>query len=189
MRNTSLALVLANIAAILPSIAAERLVNIDAAQSRMDVVVRASVDSFTAHLKRFEPIVKVNDEGRIVGARVTFQFRDLATGKEKRDREMHVWQQTDTFPDGAFELSTLDPAKAPAGGWMAAGRLTFHDVTRDLRFPVTVQREGNMYSIDGDASIDTRGFGLPVIRMLAVLKVDPLVHVKFHLQSRDDVKG
>ncbi len=69
---------------------------------------------------------------------------------------------------------------------MAVGRLTFHGVTRDLRFPITLERDGPLYSIDGDAPIDTREFGLPVIRRLAVLKVDPLVHVRFHLQGRAD---
>src|SRR6187549_44419 len=58
MRTACLALVLANIATILPSIGAQRLVKVDLAQSRVDVVVRASVDSFTAQLKRFEPVVK-----------------------------------------------------------------------------------------------------------------------------------
>lgn len=186
MRKACLVLIIANIAAILPAIAAERLVNIDLAQSRVDVVVRASLDSFTASLRRFEPVVKVNDDGQIVAARVTFHFRDVVTGKDKRDREMHVWQQTDTFPDGAFELSGIEPASAPSKGLIGAGRLTFHGVTHHLRFPVTVLRDGSTYTIDGDATLDTREFGLPVIRMLAVLKVDPVVHVRFHLQGRAD---
>jgi hypothetical protein len=31
--------------------------------------------------------------------------------------------------------------------------------------------------------IDTREHGLPVIRLLGLLKVDPLVTVRFHLQA------
>jgi polyisoprenoid-binding protein YceI len=189
MRNTTLALLAASLVSVSPSLAAERAINIDIAESRVEIVVRASVDSFTGQLKRFAPVVKVNDEGRIVAARMTFLFRDVVTGKEKRDREMHAWQKTDSYPDGAFELSSLEPAPAQAGGLIATGQLTFHGVTRELRFPVTVQREDGKYVIDGDAPVDTRDFGLPVIRMLAVLKVDPIVQVRFHLQGRDPAKG
>jgi iron complex transport system substrate-binding protein len=35
----------------------------------------------------------------------------------------------------------------------------------------------------GDASLDTREFGLPVIRLFGLLKVDPVVRVRFHLQG------
>jgi polyisoprenoid-binding protein YceI len=80
-------------------------------------------------------------------------------------------------------LTSLEPATAPDSGFVAVGRLTFHGITRDLRFPASVIRDTGNYAIDGDATVDTREFGLPIIRMMGVLKVDPLVHVRFHLQG------
>lgn len=169
---------------ILPAAAAERPLVIDAAQSRVEVVVKASVDSFTGKLAKFEPTVAVADDGRVCAARLAFHFRDVLTGKDGRDKAMHKWQDTEKFPDGLFVLTSLEPASAPGNGLVAIGRFTFHGVARDLRFPVTVGREAEIYAIDGIATIDTREYGLPVIRMLALLKVDPLVQVKFHLQGR-----
>ena len=123
----------------------------------------------------------------MVAARISFHFRDVETGKDGRDKSMHSWQQTETFPDGEFVLSSLESGEG--GAYTAFGRLTFHGVSRDLRFPVLITRDGNRYAIDGDAPVDTREFGLPIIRMFKVLKVDPLVHVRFHLLGVADAVG
>lgn len=163
---------------------AERPLPLDLAQSRVEVAVHATVDSFIARLQRFSPLIQVDDTGRIVSARFTFAFRDLLTGKPKRDAAMHEWQHTDTFPDGTFVLASFDPAASGNNTFTARGHLTLHGVTRELSFPVTLMRDGDLYVIDGEAPLDTRDFGLPVIRMFAVLKVDPLIRVRFHLQGR-----
>ena len=48
---------------------------------------------------------------------------------------------------------------------------------------MSVSHEGGLFAIDGDAVIDTRDFGLPIIKKFLVLKVDPEVRVRFHLQG------
>lgn len=164
--------------------AAEKPLAIDAAQSRVDIVVRATMDSFSGKLNGYETAIGIGEDGRVASARFAFHFRDLLTGKDGRDKAMHKWQETEKFPDGLFVLTSLEPAQAPETGWVAIGRFTMHGVTRDLRFPASVVRDGETYAIDGDATVDTREFGLPIIRMMGLLKVDPLVHVKFHLQGR-----
>lgn len=176
----ALALTLGSAAAF----AADRPLAIDLAQSRIAVAVTATVDSFTGRLERFAPGVAVDDAGQVTTATVDFHFRDFLTGKPKRDAAMHEWQQTATHPDARFELTSLTPKPAVPAAFTARGRFTFHGVTRELSFPVTITRTADDYLIDGDASIDTREFGLPIIRMLGLLKVDPLVHVRFHLQAR-----
>lgn len=159
----------------------ERPLGIDLAHSHVEVAVKATADSFVARLRQYEPSIRIGDGGRVTAARFVFHFRDVATGKDGRDKAMHKWQQTDTYPDGEFVLSSIEAAAD--GTTTAFGRLTLHGVTRDLRFPVSIARQGDTYAIDGDATVDTREFGLPIIRMLALLKVDPVVHVRFHLQG------
>jgi polyisoprenoid-binding protein YceI len=161
--------------------AAEQPLTVDLAQSRVEVAVKATADSFVAKLKRYDAAITIGDDGQVRSARFAFQFRDIDTGKEARDKAMHKWQQTDTYPEGLFVLSSVTSTNGSA--YTAFGRLTFHGVTRDIQFPVTIARDGSRLAIDGDATIDTREFGLPVYRMLAVLKVDPMVHVRFHLQG------
>ncbi len=156
----------------------------DPVQSRVEIIVKATVDSFTGRLAKFEPAVTFGPDGRVTAARIRFQFSDVQTGKDKRDKAMHEWQQTDRFPDGEFELVSLTPQSDAA--WRAQGRLTIHGQTQALDFPVTIVTQGDVCAIDGEAVVDTRGFNLPVIRMMGLLKVDPLVHVRFHLQGRKE---
>lgn len=163
--------------------AAERPLALDRAQSRIEIVVKATFDSFTGRLEAFDPSVTLDDAGRIAGARVAFHFRDVLTGKPKRDKAMHEWQHTEEFPDGEFVLRSL--LTGQDGQIRANGRLSFHGVASEITFPVSVTRQETLYAIDGDAAVDVRDFGLPAIRMMGLLKVDPVVHVKFHLQGRD----
>jgi polyisoprenoid-binding protein YceI len=162
--------------------AAERPLAIDFAQSRVEVAVKATADSFVAKLTRYEPTIVITDDGRVAAARLAFRFRDLDTGKEARNKAMHKWQQSDTFPDGLFVLDSL--TQTDGSTQTATGHLTLHGVTREVRFPISLAHDGARYAIDGEVTLDTREFGLPVYRMLALLKVDPLVRVRFHLQGR-----
>jgi polyisoprenoid-binding protein YceI len=162
--------------------AAERTLILDPVQSRVEIVVKATVDSFTGKLAHPHAVVTLAADGTVNGARLAFKFRDILTGKEKRDRAMHEWQQSDNFPDGDFVLATL--AAVSPGQFEARGRLSFHGVTRELTFPVTIATDQAVYAIDGEAVVDTREFSLPIIRMMGLLKVDPLVRIRFHLQGR-----
>lgn len=159
--------------------AADSLV-INEAQSRVDIDVKATVDSFTGSLKHYKADVAVED-GHVVSAAVGFRFADVRTGKDGRDEAMREWENTPEYPDGVFTLTSLEPAAE--GRLKAHGTLTFHGVKREIVFPVSVITDRNLYAIDGVATIDTREFGLSVIRKFGLLKVDPLVKVRFHLQG------
>ncbi len=160
--------------------AAERSVAIDKTSSRIEIAVKATMDSFVGKLTDYTPTVRMDPEtGKVTAATIAFLFSDVKTGNEKRDHEMHVWQQTEKFPAGTFSLTALE---AETGGKLTArGTLTFHGVAQPLSFPVTVTRNGSSMTVEGDAVVDTLSFGLPVIHKFAVLKVDPLVTVHFHL--------
>jgi len=174
--------ILGGLAVLTPGLAAERTLAVDKAHSRVEVAVKATVDSFVATLSDFDAAVAVDPEaGRITSAVFSFRFADVLTGKKDRDHEMLVWEDAEHFPDARFELTALDPA--PAGGYVARGRLRLHGIDQRLEFPVTVTSDGLRYSIDGSVKLDTRDFGLEVIRKLLVLKVDPQVQVRFHLQG------
>lgn len=162
--------------------AAEAPLRIDTARSRVDIVVKATVDSFVGRLDNYEATVVVDPAaGEVRSARFAFKFNDVKTGKDDRDEQMHLWQNTERYPDGLFTLASL--TRGEGGQFTAAGTLKFHDMSREISFPVTVSHENGLFSIDGDALLDTRDFGLPVIKKFLVLKVDPEVHVRFHLQG------
>ncbi|MEI8088887.1 MAG: YceI family protein [Opitutaceae bacterium] len=175
-------LIVAFVAANLTSFAAGRNLTVDKAASHVDIAVKATIDSFNAKLIDFTSSIQIDPETEIVkGAKVSFHFADVKTGNDKRDHEMNMWQKTDQFPDGAFELSTLTAASDHK--FTARGSLILHGVAHALEFPVTIRREGALTSVDGEAAVDTRWFGLPLIRKFALLKVDPLIVVRFHLSG------
>lgn len=161
--------------------ATQRLV-IDRSNSQVEVAVHATVDSFTAKLANYDAQIEVDPAtARVTAARFQFRFAELKTGKEKRDREMHEWQQTEAHPDGEFALTALE--STADGRFTARGTLRLHGVTKELSFPVAVTTDRRLFAVDGEPSLDTRDFGLGVIRKFAVLKVDPVVKVRFHLQG------
>ena len=94
---------------------------------------------------------------------------------------MNEWLETTKHPEGVFTLSALEPAAD--GRFEARGTFVLHGVSREIVFPVSVITDRTLYAIDGVATLDTQDFGLPVIRKFGLLKVDPVVKVRFHLQG------
>ena len=156
----------------------------DAARSRVEFAVAATVDSFTGQLRKHEVEVTLGPAGEVTAARFRFRCADLVTGKDARDAAMQRWLESAAHPEAEFTLDQLQQGSEGVAGRLAKGRLRLHGVERGLWFPVTVAAEGPERVIAGEATLDTREHGLPVIRMLGLLKVDPLVRVKFELRGR-----
>jgi polyisoprenoid-binding protein YceI len=162
------------------SVAAAETLVIDPAQSRVEIVVKATVDSFTGKLAAYDAAVTV-EGGRVATAMFRFNCSAIRTGKEGRDEAMNQWLEASKHPEGVFKLAALEPAAD--GQFNARGTLALHGVSREIVFPVSVITDRKVYAIDGEAPLDTRDFGLPVIRKFGLLKVDPLVKIRFHLQG------
>ena len=161
---------------------------IDPAGSTVEVVVKSTIDPFVARLDSFEARVSLDPAtGRPVEAWFRTDFGRIRTGKNDRDRDMNTWQRTGTFPTVSFKSTGIAPS--PGGGWMAKGTLRLHGMDRGISFPFTATVSNGLIVLDGIAELDTRDFGLPVIRKLWLLKVDPLVRVHFHLQGRPMAPG
>jgi len=162
--------------------AAERTVTMDPARSRLEVNVKANVDKFTAKVSGFQADIRVDDSSRLpTAAVVRFRFDAIKTGKPDRDKEMNAWEQSGAYPDVSFTLTRI--TASPRGGYDAEGQVHLHGVDRPVHFPVTVALQGEKFVVDGQAALDTRDFGLPVIKKYLVLKVDPHVGVLFHVEG------
>lgn len=156
---------------------------IDTANSKIEIAVKVTVDSFVGHLDAYQASIALDPGTHAVQtASLSFRWSDVKTGKPERDKQMNEWQHSEEYPTGQFTLVNLAPAGA-TGTQQASGTLALHGHTHEVTFPVTIHLNGNVESIDGDAPVDVRDYGLPVIRKFGVLKVDPVVHVRFHLQG------
>lgn len=159
-------------------LAAERPLKVDKSRSFVDVDVKVTVGSFTAHLDAYEAKVNVDDAGKIKSAIFTFQFADLKTGKPDRDTAMIKWLGGGS-PEGRFEMGNL--ALTPDGQGQVSGRLTFHEVTERIEIPVNVVRGDGTYTITGETTIDYTTWNLKVIRKAMMFKVDPEVKIRVKL--------
>ncbi|MFI5337012.1 MAG: YceI family protein [Opitutales bacterium] len=158
--------------------AAEHALKADKTRSFLEVDVKATLHSFTAHLDTYETKFTADDAGKLKAALLSFKFTDLKTGDHDRDMEMIKWLGGGV-PDGHFELGIL--ALAPDGQGQVTGRLTFHGQTQLIEFSVNALRTGDTYTIIGETTLDYRNWGLKVFKKDFVLKVDPEVKVRFKL--------
>lgn len=185
MKALRLALLAATLLAPFAVRAADQNLKLVREKSFVDVDVKATVDSFTGRLDKYQADITTDAAGKVKGAKFTFRFDDLKTGKPDRDKKMMEWLGS---PDatGEFELGML--AVAPNGLGQVTGKLTFHGHTERIEFPVEVKRDGGTYTIKGEVTIDHRTWGLKVIRLMALLKVDPEVKVRFQIVGTLPVK-
>ena len=155
---------------------------VDKAASRVNVDVHATTDSFIGQLSNYEAVIAVDPAtGSVANCKLSFRVLDIKTGKDKRDRAMHDWQKTESFPDASFVMESIQPSVGNI--YSVKGTFTFHGVSKPLSFPLTVTRKDKQFQFDGEAIIDTQDYTLPIIRMMMVIKVDPKVKVAFHLEA------
>ena len=156
--------------------AADRALKIDKTRSYVDVDVKATAGSFTGRLENYDTEFRVDANGKIKTATLAFKFNDLKTGKTDRDAKMIEWLGGG-IPEGKFEVGIL--AIAPDGQGQVTGKLTMHGLSERVEFPVNVTQADGTYVVIGEATIDSQQWALKIIRLALVMKVDPLVKVRF----------
>jgi len=92
---------------------------------------------------------------------------------------MLKWEEYNKYPNSSFILNKLHEQGEKV---IAEGMLTLHGIEKGIRFPINVETEGTKWSISGSTVIDHLDWDLPIIKKF-VLKVDPNLSVKFHLEG------
>lgn len=180
LRSTSARLLAVAILALpFPTKAIGAQFTLDRSESHVDIAVKSTATSFVARLEDFDVAITLDPESRrIESTSFHAALAAVKTGRADRDHNMSVWLQTNEYPQVTFELRTVD--RSPDGALTALGRLQLHGQQHDVSFPITVAVSHGLTVIDGAVTLDTREFGLPIIRFF-VLTVDPVVHIQFHL--------
>lgn len=169
-------------AAIVLSIARAASLEVDSERSRIQVNAKATGHSFSGTLKKYT-IKAAGDTttSKPTALDLSWNFTDLDTADEKRDKEMVKWLGGGS-PKGSFKFVKSWDEK-PTGG-NAQGTLTINGVSKTVSFPYTVKREGEWVTIDGTVSMDYQNFKLPIIRAMAVMTVDPKLTIRFHVVGK-----
>lgn len=164
---------------------AEKL-SLDSQQSKIQVAVSATIDSFVAHLAKYQVSIDCATNSELPDkAEVSFDFKDLKTGNPNRDQAMLKWLDHSATPSCNFVLTGWKTVGATN---FAAGTITIHGIKKKVEMPVSVERSGNHCDISGTANLNYQDFNLPIVRKMLLLTVDPHLNVSFHLVGTLSVK-
>lgn len=160
-------------------VAATVVLEVDAERSRIAAHVRATGHSFDAVVTEYALEAALDsDSGDVVSARLRFDFADVETGRDKRDREMLDWVDYDSHPVVEFVTTRVE---AEGGEIEVFGNLTMHGVEREIEFPATVERTEEGVHVFGAVVLDHRDWELERIRALLFMRVDPELRIEFDL--------
>lgn len=163
-------------------IASAATLDVDKGRSRIQVDVKATGHNFTGELKDYS-LSAAGDEAtcKPTQLNLAWNFTDFKTGDEKRDKEMIKWLGGGT-PKGSF--SFIKCWDESAAGGTAQGTLTLNGVAKTISFPYKVKKDGDWVTLDGKVTIDHQNFGLPIIRSMALLTVEPKLVIRFHVVGK-----
>lgn len=155
---------------------------VDASKSWLKFDASATGHSFDGSLKKFNAEVS-GDMSSLTPAtaNLSWDFKDLDTDEPKRDAEMLKWLDHGKSPKGSFQM--LKSWVDGSGATWVQGTLKIHSVAKAIAFPIRTSKNGDHVKIDGQVWIDYLDFGLPIIRNMAVMKVDPKLKISFHLEG------
>jgi polyisoprenoid-binding protein YceI len=163
---------------LIPPLAGAGTLEIDKGKSRIQVDAKATGHAFTGTLDNFTAKVTGDDATLApTGVDLSWKFSDLKTGDNERDQAMVKWLGG-RGPEGSFKFIKMWTDK---GQNYAQGTLKIHGISKTIAFPYTAKKEGKWVTIDGTAALDYYDFGLPLIRSMAVMTVNPKLAVRFHL--------
>lgn len=161
--------------------AAESL-EVDRTRSRIQVDIKATGHWFTSELKEYQ-VSASGDQATLAPAsfQLDWNFKKLDSDDKSRDTQMVDWLGGGE-PKGAFKW--IKSWKEKDGSDRAMGELTIHGVTKTISFPYQVEKVGEWVTIRGQVRMDYQDFGLPIIRSMAVMTVDPKLLVRFHVVGK-----
>jgi polyisoprenoid-binding protein YceI len=155
---------------------------VDAKKSRIQVDAKATGHAFTGDLITYSIKAAGNEKTHVPSElSLSWDFNSLKTGDVKRDKEMIKWLGGGK-PAGAFKLVKTS-RETPQGG-NAEGLITINGVSKSITFPYTVKQAGEWLTLDGTATLDYQTFKLPMVRSMLLMKVNPVLSVRFHVVGK-----
>lgn len=156
--------------------------DVDKTRSKIQVEAKATGHAFAGTLKDYT-VKATGDAAKLKPAslELSWKFTDLKTDDKGRDAEMIKWLGGGT-PTGSFKFVKFWTDKT--AGDKAEGSLTIHGVTKTVYFPFTVKKEGERVTASGKVEMDYKDFGLPLVKAMMVMTVDPKLVVNFQLVGK-----
>lgn len=154
---------------------------VDKGKSKIEVAAKATGHAFSGTLKDYK-ITAAGDLATLkpTALNLAWSFKDLDTADDGRDTEMIKWLGGGD-PKGSYKFIKV---WSKGGVDYAEGALTIHGVSKTIHIPITVKKEGDAVTTSGKITINYNDFGLPLIRAMLVMTVEPELTVSFTLVGK-----
>jgi polyisoprenoid-binding protein YceI len=154
---------------------------VDRKQTTIKVDAKATGHAFTGTLKDYQ-ITAAGDAAKLkpTALSLSWRFKDLDTDDDGRDEEMIKWLGGGD-PKGSYKFVKI---WSKDGKDYAEGSLTIHGVTKTVQIPLASKKDGATVTVTGSTTINYKDFGLPQIRSMLVMTVDPALTVSFTLVGK-----
>lgn len=151
---------------------------VDKGKSKIEISAKATGHNFGGTLKDYK-LTAAGDPATLKPTTLDFSwsFKDLDTADGGRDAEMLKWLGGGD-PKGSYKFVKV---WSKNGVDYAEGTLTIHGVSKTVHIPITVKKDGNTVTTSGKLVINYNDFGLPLVKAMLVMTVDPEVSVSFTL--------
>ncbi len=124
---------------------------------------------------------------------VEMQATSLSTDNGIRDKDMRKTLEVEKFPVIRYDLDSVGVRSETADSAQIdlIGRMTIHGVTRPLRIPATMRRQGNELRVTGGCDLFLPSYGVTKLkRMLGMLSMEETIRmgldVTFTLEQRTE---
>jgi polyisoprenoid-binding protein YceI len=135
---------------------------------------RATVGNFTGTTTAVTGEMSGGDALPEIRGWVEAPVRTLATGNDRRDRDLNRSMESEKYPTIRFELTGVEP-RGPAGDSLSAlllGRFIVHGVTRETTVPVSVVLRSDAIRVRGETSLNLEDYGIEgLTKMMGMLKM------------------
>lgn len=151
---------------------------VDKELSAFGVDVKASPPhSFTVIAKNYAAEVDIDAAGEVMAATFSFEFADLDSDSNGRDKKMRKWMDVETHPQMRFELTEV---RHEGESRIGVGKIWMHGVSQEIEVPFSVEVENGTATLSGTATLDYQNWGLEIISIL-FFKVKPELNIHFTL--------
>jgi polyisoprenoid-binding protein YceI len=157
-------------------VASAATLEVDKAKTKIQVIAKATGHEFTGTLTDYT-ITASGDEKTLkpTALELSWSFKNLDTADAGRDAEMIKWLGGGA-PKGSYKFAKI---WSRSGVDYAEGTLTINGVAKTVQIPLTVKKDGAVITTSGKTEIDYKDFGLPLIRAMLVMTVDPKLTISF----------
>jgi len=167
--------VLISLAAVAPLHAAEHVLTLDPARTKVTFELKATAHTVEGTFALHKAQVRFDPAGGPASGEIEVDLKAGQTGNEKRDRKMHAEVlETEKWPVAVFHPRRLAGTLADRGASdvVLAGTLSFHGADHELELPVHVTRDGAHATVALDLVIPYVEWGLedPSVFVLRVAK-------------------